>query len=187
MIDKWPNCGPFEPKAPTRIAYANENRGKITEDRWGFNATLGLESYSWTKLLLGKEASRSSYDDPKLQAQLDSGLIRLPPNKSASDVCRDYLTGLYEYTVERIKKHIESDVFEASPVECWVTVPAIWSPKAQLATEKAAREAGFGSRPGDSVRVIPEPQAAALAALKPYTRPGAFDAIQVSLCKCMNH
>ena len=106
--------------------------------------------------------------------------MRLPANKSARDVYRDYLSGLYKYTVERIEKHIGSDVFEASPVECWIIVPTTWLLKAQLATKEAAREAGFGSRPRDSIYTIPEPEAAALAALKPYTRPGALDAIQVS-------
>lgn len=186
IIDRWPNCGPSEPKAPTRIAYASENWSKITEDQWGFSAGSGLKSYSWTKLLLDKDASPSSYDDPRLQDLFASGLMRLPANKSARDICRDYLTGLYAYTVERIEKHIGSDVFKASPVECWITVPAIWLPKAQRATKRAAMEAGFGSRPRDSIHIIPEPEAAALAALKLYTRPGAFDAIQVSLCNCVN-
>jgi molecular chaperone DnaK (HSP70) len=136
---------------------------------------------------LDKDASASSYDDPKLQDLYKSGLVRLPPNMSARDVCRDYLTGLYAYTVERIKKHIGSDVFEASPVECWITVPGIWLPKAQVATLEAARKAGFGSRPRDSIQIIPEPEAAALTALIPHTRPGALNAIQVSLCNCMDH
>ena len=187
IIDKWPNYGPSEPKAPTRIAYASENLDKIDEDQWGFSASSGLKSYSWTKLLLDKDASPSSYDDPRLQDLFGSGLMRLPPNKSAGQVCRDYLKGLYAYTVERIEKHIGRDVFNASPVECWITVPAIWLPKAQRATKEAAWKAGFGSRPRDTIHIIPEPEAAALAALKPYTRPDALDAIQVSLCNCMNH
>ena len=185
IIDKWPNHGPSEPKAPTRMAYASENPSKITEDQWGFSARLNLKSYSWTKLLLDKDASPSSFDDPKLQDLFGSGLMRLPVNKTARDVCRDYLTGLYTYTAEKIKKHIGSDVFDASPIECWITVPAIWLPKAQHATKEAAMAAGFGSRPGDSIHIIPEPEAAALAALKPYTLPDALDAIQVSVYKCM--
>lgn len=187
MIDKWPNHGsPSESKAPTRIAYARENPGKITEDQWGFSASPGLRSCSWTKLLLDEDASASSYDDPHLRDLFRSGLMRLPANKSAKSVCRDYLKGLYSHTVERIETHIGSDVFKASPVECWITVPAIWLPKAQLITKEAAREAGFGSRPGDSIRIIREPEAAALTALKPYTRPDALDAIQVRLCGCIN-
>ena len=185
MIDKWPDCGRSEPKAPTRIAYASENRGKITIDKWGFSVDQGLKSCSWTKLLLDKDAHPSSYDDPRLRNPDRS--MRLPANKSARDVCRDYLAGLYTYTVERIEKHIGSDVFKASPVECWITVPAIWLPKAQLATKEAAREAGFGSRPGDSIQIIPEPEAAALAALKQFTRPEALHAIHVRLCNCMSH
>jgi hypothetical protein len=51
--------------------------------------------------------------------------MRLPPNKTAKDVCQDYLTGLYKYAVERIKRQIGSDIFDASFLECWVTVPAI--------------------------------------------------------------
>lgn len=43
---------------------------------------------------------------------------------------------------------------------------AIWSDAAKAATRSAAHEAGFGSRPGDEIFMVPEPEAAAIATLK---------------------
>ena len=170
------------------MAYASENPSRISDDTWGFSARSGLKSYSWTKLLLDRDATSSFFDDPKLRDLFGQGLLTLPPNKTARDVCRDYLTGLYRHAIERIKKNIGPEVFDASPVECWVTVPAIWLPKAQQATKEAAREAGFGSRPNDTIHVITEPEAAAVMALKYYTLPTTINAVKVNesilICDC---
>jgi hypothetical protein len=59
-----------------------------------------------------------------------------------------------------------SDILKITPMEFWLTVPAIWSDEAKAATRAAAKAAGFGSRPGDEINLIPEPEAAAHLALK---------------------
>lgn len=53
-----------------------------------------------------------------------------------------------------------------APFEFWFTVPAIWSDAAKAATRNAACEAGFGSRRGDEIYMVPEPEAAAIATIK---------------------
>jgi hypothetical protein len=179
IINDWPEHSGTVWKVPTKIAYAHENTGEIDVDEWGYSVPSGTKSYTWTKLLLDRDAEGSVHDDPALNDLFGAGLMRLPSDRSAKDVCRDYLKGLNAYVTQVIERRVTPEMLEISPIECWITVPAIWSDKARAATVEAAKSAGFAARPQDNVYVIPEPQAAALAALKPYLLPGAFDPLSV--------
>jgi hypothetical protein len=182
VIKSWPDHPFTELKTPTRIAYAREpaNIGKITRNQWGFQVTPKLKSYTWTKLLLDKDIDLTEFDDPSLTQLYGDGFLALPAGKTAKDVCKDYLREMYQFTMEKLKKEVSAEVLEVTPLEIWVTMPAIWSDKAQAATRDAARAAGFGSRPFDKVCMITEPEAAALAAMKPHLGYGALDPIDVS-------
>ncbi|OBT74407.1 hypothetical protein VF21_06831 [Pseudogymnoascus sp. 05NY08] len=73
-------------------------------------------------------------------------------------------------------------------MECWITLPAIWSDEAKAATLTAAKNAGFGHNPHDEVFTIAEPEAAAIATLKKYAEPGALNSIKenenILICDC---
>jgi hypothetical protein len=126
-----------------------------------------MKSYSWTKLLLDQNALRSENDDPGLQRAVAGGVMRLPRGKTAKDVVGDYLRGIYKMFMDAIVEKLGgSDILKITPMEFWLTVPAIWSDEAKAATRAAAKAAGFGSRPGDEINLIPEPEAAAHLALK---------------------
>jgi molecular chaperone DnaK (HSP70) len=56
-------------------------------------------------------------------------------------------------------------LLQVTPIEFWFTMPAIWSDRAQEATRQAARAAGFGTREGDLIQMITEPEAGVHAAL----------------------
>lgn len=62
-------------------------------------------------------------------------------------------------------------VFNSTPMDCWITLPAIWSDEAKELTLQAANNAGFGKRDGDELHTIAEPEAAAIAVLREYTSP----------------
>jgi hypothetical protein len=49
-------------KTPTRLAYKRENL-RLHCNKWGFEVEPKLTSYSWTKLLLDKNAPAGDYDD----------------------------------------------------------------------------------------------------------------------------
>ena len=137
------------------------------ENAWGYEVLPGMTSYSWTKLLLDKNALESESDDPGLQQAIAEGVMRLPRGKQAKDVVTDYLRGIYQMFMSAIVKTLGgSDILQITPMEFWLTVPAIWSDEAKSVTRAAAKAAGFGSRPGDEVNLIPEPEAAAHLALK---------------------
>jgi hypothetical protein len=124
-----------------------------------------MKSYSWMKLLLDRKTPSTDYDDPDLKHSQGEGLLQLPPGTTATEVCGDFLREIYQYTLEYLRKRLTAAVIDITPFEFWMTVPAIWSDAAKAATWEAARMAGFGSRAGDTVNFIPEPEAAAVAAL----------------------
>lgn len=154
-------------KTPSVYAYSNENSDQDGKDAWGYEVEPGSKCYSWTKLLLDAKARPSDDDDPNLPAAMKSGILGLPQGKKAGDVVTDFLSKVYEHIIEAIKdKCGGSKFFDVTPIEYWLTVPAIWSDEAKFATREAALKAGFGAREDDEINLIPEPEAAAVLALK---------------------
>jgi hypothetical protein len=181
----WPGEGrPVEGnwKTPTIIAYGSENKRYADRNRWGYQVRRDMEACSWTKLLLDTSAETAEFDDPSLRDAAGSALFRLPPEKDAQTVCRDFLTELYRFVVDSLQMRMTPEIFALTPMECYLTVPAIWTDRAKSATREAARAAGFGSRRGDSIFMVPEPEAAAIAALRKDLRPGSVNAVKVPTC-----
>jgi molecular chaperone DnaK (HSP70) len=139
----------------------------------------GLKTYLWTKLLLGKDSRSRESQHSSLRDLYGNGFCTLPPGKTAKDVATDYLRGLYKYLEERLQRHDDA-VFRITPMEFWITVPAMWTDSAKMATIEAAQAAGFGSRPMDEIHIITEPEAAALTVLMPRVGLGAVSGLEVS-------
>lgn len=169
-IKQWPTYGKqggFAAKAPTQIAYAEDNEG-IPKNCWGYQLRPGMARYSWMKLILDEDAHQTPYDDPDLQRDIKEGILKVPKDKSARSITADYFRELYAFTMEKLQ-HDYPEMLGITPIKFWFTMPAIWSDKAQVTTLDAAREAGFGSRPDDEMCMITEPEAAALATLSSET------------------
>ncbi len=182
IISTWPGAGKDVAgtwKTPTRIAYKAENTA-LSRNKWGFEVGPKLRSYSWTKLLLDKDAEAGEYDDPALNDLAGAGLLRLPNHRNAQGVCEDFLAEIYSYTVTILKRQITEETLNVTPMECWITLPAIWSDQAKQATLSAAQKAGFGSRTMDVINTIAEPEAAAIATLKKYIGPQTLNTVRVS-------
>lgn len=178
IIRQWPT-GPVVGKVPSAIAYPADNPDEgMSKVRWGFE-TRGLNAYLWTKLLLGRDARREGLNDPGLRKLLGKGLLTLPPGKGPKEVVTDYLSELYKWLEERLTARDEV-LFKISPLEIWVTVPAMWTDAAKVATREAVLAAGFGSRPSDKVNIITEPEAAALAVMTQRVGLGAISGLDVS-------
>ncbi|KAL7947533.1 actin-like ATPase domain-containing protein [Trichoderma barbatum] len=151
-------------KAPTRVAFPAENTD-LDRTAWGYEVGADMKSYSWTKLLLD-ETLISEFDDPDIYSTKNAEIMRLPKNMSAKDVAKEYLMGMRKMFDDNIAQFLGACKLDDLPMEFWLTVPASWSEKAKLLTKNAAIEAGFGDREIDSIRLIPEPEAAAHMALK---------------------
>jgi hypothetical protein len=173
IISKWPGDAHISWKTPTRIAYKKENPS-LQSNKWGFEVNPKLNSYSWTKLLLDRNAVASQYDDPSLFSDISSkGIMRLPRFRDAPGVCEDFLREVFRHVYEKLRMELTEETLKNTPMECWITLPAIWSDEAKDATLQAAKKAGFGNRPGDEVFTIAEPEAAAIATLKKYSGSGS--------------
>jgi hypothetical protein len=130
--------------------------------------------------LLDSKAQLGDYDDPSLSnISGDEGIMKLPSFRDAPGVCEDFLHEVYKYVSDKLRLQMTDATYEATPMECWVTLPAIWSEEAKVATLEAAKRAGFANRPDDEIFTIAEPEAAAIATLKLYSRMDAFNPIKV--------
>lgn len=118
--------------------------------------------------------------DPFLQAAIGTGIFHIPRHRDPESICEDFLREIYLHTMKHIRKRIGGQVFDITPMDCWLTVPATWSDRAKDATVAAAKRAGFGSRSGDGkLKTITEPEAAALVALKQYEAGESLNPIKV--------
>ena len=81
------------------------------------------------------------------------------PEKLATD----YLTALRKHTEQILKFKLPRSVFDTTPIEYVITVPAVWSDTAQAKTRTCAEKAGMGK--GSALHIISEPEAAAIYAL----------------------
>jgi hypothetical protein len=95
-------------------------------------------------------------------------------------VSEDFLREIYLHTIEHLKIKIGREIFDITPMDCWLTLPATWSDRAKAATTSAAEQAGFGSRAFDRLYTITEPEAAALVTLKEYEAGKGLYPIKVS-------
>ena len=169
MVTDWPgaSAGHYQ-KVPSQIAYQAENE-KLLKDTWGYEIPSTANRHCWTKLLLDQRTKAAVHDDPSLQGKSAMAALPVPHGKSPEDVVADYLTHLYEHCMGHLEKKMTGPVLKVTPIEFWFTMPAIWSDEAQYSTKAAAERAGFGSsftRENDTINMITEPEAAALAALK---------------------
>lgn len=126
-------------------------------------------SCAWFKLLLDSHVEITDFDDSELETLAKSegdGMYRLPQGMTAEEVTAAYLTPFYRHVMGHLEKRFSADMLQSMQIEYYFTVPALWSDRAKAATRSAAMTAGFASRTGDTIFMIPEPEAAAVAALK---------------------
>lgn len=189
-MNRWPGPGRIgdgQWKTPSRIAYAAENPQKLSKDVIGYEVLPQYKAYSWMKLLLDKHTALTEFDDPDLPDK-SSGMLSLPPGKSAKMVVTDYLRLLCQFAMRELRDVFSEEVIGVTGLDFYFTVPAIWSDAARAATLEAAREAGFASRSNDSISLVPEPEAAGVATLKHLTHKGSEMQIRpgdsVIICDC---
>ncbi|KAK7398435.1 hypothetical protein QQX98_012186 [Neonectria punicea] len=157
LITDWPNLGDSianQDKVPSILSYKN---GKVSN--WGYEVSAKEESFRWIKILLEPE---SKYARTVQQVRESNSLLQ-KLNKTAEEVVSDYLRAIWRYTKEDIRKRVGDDDWEDTfTVHVVLTVPAMWSHAARNKTLKAARDANMPQ----SIKLVTEPEAAALATLR---------------------
>ncbi|EAW24046.1 Hsp70 family protein [Aspergillus fischeri NRRL 181] len=182
LVRSWP--APYGhvhcTKVPSRIAYPQGNCA-IQKHSWGFRIEHGVPAFSWTKLLLDSGVDITEFSDRALEAATAMGIMKLPHGKIAIQVVTEFLREVYVH----ICRELEKVLAELCPplrlrdvhMEFWFTTPAVWSDQIQFEYKEAAIRAGFGpsdDRPDDTIYMLCEPEAAALATFKtmPLCGPG---------------
>ncbi|CAZ85793.1 unnamed protein product [Tuber melanosporum] len=142
-------------KAPSEIAYTSSGV------KWGFGIPIKEPTLTWFKLLLDptKYPLANSTNSPLARTKQ-----LIPHGKNPVDVVADYLSELYKHTINHLEKTLGKSTVEVSPLDFVLTVPAVWSDAAKNLTLQAAELAGF--RRKKSIRLISEPEAAAVCCLK---------------------
>ncbi|GAB1730368.1 hypothetical protein NU195Hw_g7572t1 [Hortaea werneckii] len=125
--------------------------------RWGYQVRQDEQRLSCLKLLLDPEQNFPDYvslDDIKQQLATTG--------KSVNSFIAEYLKALFDHTKEALKRRYGEYFVSKTPLQVVLTVPAVWSDKAQEATLAAAKDAGIG----EQITMISEPEAAAVYALQ---------------------
>ncbi|EGX45330.1 hypothetical protein AOL_s00170g37 [Orbilia oligospora ATCC 24927] len=153
VVNSWETLTSFRPtndKVPTQISYTGN-------EPTSYGYTANKKPFKWFKVLLQQGHYSEGVKD--VRAAQDS---LLEVSKSIDEVVSDYLRWLWGRGKEDISRKQGSN-FEGE-YECRVvlTVPAVWSPVAKDRTLKAAKKAGLPS----NIKLVTEPEAAALATLK---------------------
>ncbi len=97
-------------------------------------------------------------------------------NKAPEEVAAEYLSLIWQYAKEDIRKVRGDDWESIYAVKAILTVPAIWSEAAKSRTLRIAKKAGIP----DNVSLVSEPEAAALAILRERKEEG--EALQAGDC-----
>lgn len=114
IIHVWPGTTATNWKTPTRIAYQRENKN-MKKNTWGFKVQSEHISYSWTKLLLDKNANPGGYDDPALRKLTAGGMMKLPYFRDATGVCQDFLQEVCTWAFQTMRSAVGSATFDLTP------------------------------------------------------------------------
>jgi len=153
-------------KAPSEIYY-----GEGTEEvSWGYGIPLEAEPLKWFKLLLVDEGDLQ--EDVRKSHQIKRAREMLANHrKTAVEVVADYLRLLWKHVIKTIERERGSNSASRLPFRVVLTVPAIWPHNAQQRMREAASKAGIldpRTCGETTLRLVPEPEAAALASLSEF-------------------
>ncbi|KAF3929078.1 hypothetical protein ABW20_dc0105783 [Dactylellina cionopaga] len=175
VLRRWPGKERRdEAKCPSDIAY------QAGTFRWGYLIPPGQSRLAWAKLDLDEDNFYENQehsedyvdvDDPFTETPAEDefpmaeSMRHNPMNKSPVDVVSDYLTALYDVIMSNLRRGQGENFINKTPIDWVMTVPAVWSEKAQALTKEAASRAGIGQREKDRLFILSEPEAAAVYAI----------------------
>ncbi|PBP17643.1 hypothetical protein BUE80_DR011587 [Diplocarpon rosae] len=143
-IDSWPSSLEIDEtvscaKVPTQIRYIPQGT------QWGFQIPSIVDRHQWFKLGLeeGHAVSEGEQSSPEV-------------------LTRAYLAKLYDYLMATLERKVGTETLQNTPMEFYLTVPAIWTEAAKDKTLGAFRAA----RPDAAAFIVSEPEAAAVYALQ---------------------
>ncbi|KAE8151683.1 actin-like ATPase domain-containing protein [Aspergillus avenaceus] len=151
VITRWPGGGNRNwMKVPSSILYDDFST------KWGYQTGTSTEAFRGFKLLLDEN------EETPYKPSLDTKKLFTKYEKDAFTVTADFLRRLVHHIKEIL---CQSNGISAQRLQTRfvLTVPAVWSDKAQNETLRAAQKSGI---PAEDVTLISEPEAAALYTLR---------------------
>lgn len=188
IIKSWPGENGSLEQVPSVLSYNTKDSRKY---RWGFEVNPDTPNpISWFKLLLNENYPENiGNSKPEMRLNPTTAVINdhnseiteldhlqtmvktIPKGKKPVDLVADYLRALYMQAHVAIRQAYPESFAEQigkdTPIRYCLTVPAVWSDKAKDLTLQAAKEAGMKSE-NSSIRLISEPEAAAVHCLRTY-------------------
>ncbi|KAK8039230.1 hypothetical protein PG993_007641 [Apiospora rasikravindrae] len=163
IIKTWPGGnGITSDKVPTEISYdipPTAPVGTSPNIKWGFQFKPEEPRLRCIKLFLDRSQKLPFYVSPQETA---TQLRKF--NKNVVDAVSDYLTQVYEHTMDTLTRRYGESFMASTKVDWVLTCPAVWSDAAKNTTLQAAERAGMGSQA--DIQMISEPEAAAVYTLK---------------------
>ncbi|KAL8726738.1 MAG: hypothetical protein Q9166_006533 [cf. Caloplaca sp. 2 TL-2023] len=129
--------------------------------KWGFQIPSDVERHKWFKLAL--DSNSCKIDIGLANEYPDSKAVPPEHDQESEEVIKDYLTSLRQHFEAVLNKNLPN-IALSTRVDWVVTVPAIWSDLAVAKTKRCAERAGMGA--ASSLRIVSEPEAAAMWALQ---------------------
>lgn len=160
-------CSDVE-KAPTQIFFGEGNEGAT----WGYSVSAENDALKWFKLLLLDEEDVSKDVANSTQYQ-EARILQKKTGKSTLEIIACFVGHLWNHTIASISSSIGAELLAKCKFRVVITVPAIWTPKAHMRMRKAAEMSGILAKRscGDTkLSLISEPEAAALATMKDFSR-----------------
>lgn len=143
------------------ISDAGDTKNPDTKIKWGFQFGPMDARLRCIKLFLDRGQKLPHFVSP-----LDTAVQLRKYNKTVMDAVTDYLSQIRAHTIETLTRRHGEAFMTSTPTQFVLTVPAVWSDSAKDATLKAAERAGMGSRESGDLKLISEPEAAAVYTLK---------------------
>ncbi len=129
---------------------------------WGFEVERDSNKPTYEMFKLGLDPKREK--ETKLARDYPS-VVNLPTNTADVDnLVVDYLTALRENFESHLTDLPSSMDLQSYPKQYVITVPAMWSERAQDRTRSCAERAGMGQK--QHIIIISEPEAAAIRVLE---------------------
>ncbi|PYI05259.1 actin-like ATPase domain-containing protein [Aspergillus sclerotiicarbonarius CBS 121057] len=182
IINQWPQSttessdGMTSEKVPSEVTYEYSKSG--AKCLWGFQIIDSMPRIQWIKLGLAPD-QKLGVGSRLSSTYSDCRRIPVPYHSSAEDVVTDYLRSLREHAVNILKSKLGNSL-DSTNVEFVITVPAIWSDRAKMATLSCAEKAGYGE--SSAIRIISEPEAAAIHSLRASSPHGLEVGDTIVLC-----
>lgn len=172
-------------KTPTEIVYA-QGESRIVQS-WGYEIEADQTPLRWFKVCLEDKRFLPQYflESDQLAA---ARRILVENHLSAVEAAADYLSELWKVTLVGVERELGLSFVDTLPFRITVTVPATWSVGAMSRLMQAVRQAGIMDDRfcgPTTLKLIPEPEAAALAVLTNVRgRPNISSDDVITVCDC---